>query len=307
MRHIFTALLLSLFSCTSNLSNNESASTTAAVDSTTIPDTTPHDSTHPIDSGIYIGLAGRLNETNEFYISAHHFDNHTEFNYDYADSIVYENEDEGVKRRRVPMDIAKSYYHTEGLDKVALYNEQHQFQGTYKLKRAELIEDPLFSEVGLVYDAPASMKSQDAGFFYVIPDGAQQHLIEGFSSDELTEEDALFTTEKVLMLLKLDTSLNWTAYHHIVRPQEIIYTTLSFAQQSYLIETRDDTSTIVDRLTDGYHFGNFLPVPLEVNGRPVLLMTYGNPEGDDHGDYTAAFDGKEFKGMAYGRVNLKAR
>lgn len=297
MRYL-TLIILCLTCCT-----KPSQEWTTTSDST--PQPTPQANTPPLsDTAIFVGLAGRLNETNEFYITAHHFDNNTEFNHDYADSVVYENEDEGVKRRRVPMEMVKKYFHIEGLERVRLYNERHNHLGTYKLKRVEMIEDPLFTEFGLVYDAPASVKNAGVGFFYVIPDGAQHHIVKQFESDLLTQEDALYATENILKQLKLDTTLNWTAYHRIVRPSEVTYSTLSFAQQSYLIETRGGTSTIVGEYTDGYHFGDFLPAPLLVNDRPVLLMTWGNPEGDDRGDHAMAFDGKEFKGVAYGRVRV---
>jgi hypothetical protein len=63
---------------------------------------------------------------------------------------------------------------------------------------------------------------------------------------------------------------------------------------------------ILNEEKDNFHYLNILPVPIQVNGKPLLLISAGYPSSDVLWDYLAAFDGAAYQAMDYNRIHSKA-
>jgi hypothetical protein len=294
MRYLFFVLAFALLSC-SKSSTSENTSDTTQIALSTI------DETKMNSPAVYVGFAGYLEETKEFYVSLYFKDIGDKVTPgDFGDSTIYD-DGEGYFRKWIPLDKAREHFVLDGLDKLRLYNADHQLIGTASLLRVEYVEDMITSEYVAIYKF-AHEHSDRYAPYYAVSDHAGDAFQKDFSSQEINDP-AL--NASIIENLKLDTANLWVMNHYRTKPSEKIYSTVNFGNQAFIVETANDQSTIMETMTDGYHFGLAFPVPIIVKGKPILLVTFHNPEGDDSGDYVTAYDGKEYKGVENGRVGVE--
>ena len=72
---------------------------------------------------------------------------------------------------------------------------------------------------------------------------------------------------------------------------------------SYLTVAQGDSISVLNDESNNFHFLNILPVPVSMNGKPLLLITAGYPSSDVLWDYLAGFDGSRYQAIDYNRVN----
>jgi hypothetical protein len=301
MRFPFLFLFFAFASCSKPASQSEVASnttdTTTAVATSSADQVVAHE--HPLPpEGIFVGLAKFLKETNEFYVTVYHVDNHTELNLNEFDSVVFE--DQGYVRKTLPMATARKYFYLNGMNKLRVYNDAHGYLYSFPLKRIEMISTEISTEYGAVYDAPPSMMIED-GSFYCVTEGAERNFIEDFATQRPTDQQL---AREIITKLKLDSSRQWVINHCLSMPSGILLSTLSAEGESLLVQSDTDVPVILSRMNDGYQFGEILQLPLLFNDKPLLIVHYFLPDSDDYGDYVMKFTGERYEGVPYSRIKL---
>jgi hypothetical protein len=294
MRYLFFVLAFALLSCSKSSTSENTSDTTqialSAIDETKIN-----------SPAVYVGFAGYLEETKEFYVSLYFKDiNDKVTPGDFGDSTIYHDGD-GYFRKWIPLDKAREHFVLDGLEKLRLYNADHQFIGTASLLRVEYVEDMITSEYVAIYKF-AHVHSDRYAPYYAVSDHADDAFQKDFSSQEINDPalNAL-----IIENLKLDTASLWVMSHQRTKPSGRIYSTVNFDMQALIVETHNDQSTIMETVTDGYHFGIARPIPIMIKGKPILLVTYYFPYSEDSGDYLMTFDGSKFESVKYSRVELE--
>jgi hypothetical protein len=295
MRFTFFVIALGFLSCSKPSTSSETTTDSKQTVTPTIAEAKNNTS-----AAVYVGFANYFEETKEFYVSLYYRGEERVESYGLVDSVVYDDGD-AYFRKSIPMDKAQEHFYLEGLDTLRLYNADHQFLGTASLQRVEYVEAVTSSQYVAVYKF-AHAYSDRYGPYYAVSDHIGAALQKDFSSQEIKD---LALNALILENLKLDTANLWVMSHRRTKPSGRIYSTVNFGMQAFIVETHNDKSIIMDTMTDGYHFGLSVPVPIMVNGGPILLVTYFNPEGDDSGDYLMQFNGVKFEGAKYGRVEVK--
>ena len=75
--------------------------------------------------------------------------------------------------------------------------------------------------------------------------------------------------------------------------------------ESYLTISEKDRTQILNEEIDNYHYLNILPVPVQMNGKPLLLISAGYPSSDVIWDYLAGYDGLRYEALDFNRIHLK--
>jgi hypothetical protein len=60
---------------------------------------------------------------------------------------------------------------------------------------------------------------------------------------------------------------------------------------------------ILNEEVDNYQYLNILPVPINMNGKPLMLISAGYPSSDVIWDYLAGFNGERYEAVDYNRVH----
>jgi hypothetical protein len=99
-------------------------------------------------------------------------------------------------------------------------------------------------------------------------------------------------------------------HYRITSPETTYSINSSYSEESdegnsYLTILDDNTVRIVNEAEDDSRYLNILPVPVMVNGKPLLLISAGYPSSDVLWDYLAAFDGQRYEEVRFNRVHLK--
>jgi hypothetical protein len=284
MRYLVLIIVLAFVSCSkpSTTENKTAGDTTNQISAAPVVET-------KIDSsGVYVGFANYFEETKEFYVSLYFADPNDEIsNSDFGDSIVFKDGD-GYLRKFIPMPLARKHFILHGLDTLRLYNVDHQHLGTANLLRVEYVEEMITTQYVAVYKF-AHAYNDRYGPYYAISDRVGEKVEKDFSTIKLIDGALNAIVIGNLNLYRAD-------------PSGRIYSTVNFGDQALIVETFNDDSKIMATETDGYHYGIALPIPIMLKGKPILLVSYHQSEGDASGDYVMAFSGDKFEAVKGARV-----
>lgn len=270
----------------------------------------PDDITQLPDSSFYIGYVDYFPETREFYTNLYYRKGHEypdeELLESRLDSVIVLDDDWG--RERLPMDEAKKMLVLSGLDTISIYNRQNRFVCNAALVRVEYLWNGLESFFIGVFRPDAKILQQTEEL-YGISAGHNRLFRKSFDCREVRDEALnLDLIEK----LHLDPSLNWEMRHFRMKPENRIFSLISFYSmdsnegQSYITSFENDEVKILNREVNNYHFLNILPLPIEAHGKPLLLVTAGYPSSDVLWDFLAEFDGAGYEAIDYNRVDANA-
>lgn len=268
----------------------------AETEASTVPPE-PHKATG--ESSPYVGEIDAFEETHEYYTTVYYrSDDSTADNYDYlaakADSVIYEGDE--MRRKRIPFDVAEEYFNITGLEKISVYsNGKHISEA--ELVRVELLEGMIESQFIAVF------KPLDPSLF-------NPQVSYCISSGELTArrinaiwqsiEDSVFTKD-LLRNLRLEPK-PWNVIHIRTAPDNTTYSGVTYQFKAFLIETSNGQSTILKEIKEDYYIGAILPVHLEINGKPVLLLHMGVNETDMVWTSLAVFSGKTYEFLEGNRL-----
>lgn len=96
-----------------------------------------------------------------------------------------------------------------------------------------------------------------------------------------------------------------------MKPYNSTYSLFAFSQEngetvSYLTELKDGNLRVLYKLREEYAFYGILPVPVEIKGKPVLLLHIILLESDAVDDYVVAtYDGAEYRLLENYRIKLE--
>lgn len=261
------------------------------------------------DSTFYVGYVDYFPETREFYTALHYRDGHEYPDEDLLesklDSVIIWEEDWG--RERLPMKEARRILMMAGLDTLLVFNSSHEQICRCPLSRVEYLWNGLESYFIAVF-------SSDGTF------AAQTEQLYGISGHFPLRERVLFTSEEfhepryneyVQKELNISKAVPWEMRHYRLTPQGFTYSIISAYSmehneaRSYLAYNSNGKTEVLNEEIDNFQFLNILPVPISVNGRPLLLISAGYPSSDVIWDYLAGFDGSRYEAIQYNRIHMK--
>lgn len=257
----------------------------------------------PEDSSLFISHIMTFPETSEFYVPLYYLESHWEDTpYEYLstqlDSLIYKNDEEGISRSRLPFNIAKEYFMLSGLSRISVYNKAGDLITDARLVRIEYLEDIIESEFIAVFKPMIpSWYTEDVAYcFSATPNN---YKLINPSVKEI--KDASLTTE-LFKRFEIDSSKVWITQHLQFFQYNSIYSIIALDRGSYLIETSESKSTILYETRDDYSVMEVSPVHIEINNKPVLLITEGKNETDMIWTALAVYSPKGYEVMSGSRI-----
>jgi len=262
------------------------------------------------DSTLYIGYVDYFPETSEFFTALFFKDGFEEPDEEVLasklDSLVFSEED--WSRERLPMSEARRMLVLSGLDTIFIFNRRHQLVSKATLSRVEYLWDGMEGYFIGVFNGDKKFSAQTEELY-----GVSSHYLPlktaAFACEEIEDEKL---NNKLLGSLHIDPFSTWDMRHFKVNPDKATYSIVSTYKlnseegQSYLTELKNNEVKILGQQTNDYHFLNILPLPMQVNNQPLLLISAGYPSSDFLWDYLAAFDGSSYQPLDYNRIHPKS-
>lgn len=261
------------------------------------------------DSTFFIGYVDYFPETQEFYTALFYQEGHEYPDEDLLesklDSVILFDDDWG--RERLPMEEAQRLLVLSGLDAVSIYNRRNELICKTSLTRVEYLWNGLESYFIAVFRSDGKFYEQTEEL-YGISSNYSSLFQPGFTSEEI-KDDKL--NEYLLRKLNMSRAVEWDMRHYQLAPPETMYSIISSSSvesgdaRSYLTAVENNEIKMLNEEIDNFNFLNILPVPIQINGKPLLLISAGYPSSDVIWDYLAAFDGRKYEAIDYNRVPIK--
>jgi hypothetical protein len=291
---------LLLFTCSARETTVTTAVDSVAVDTTFSMNADAHIGiSTSMDSTVFFGVAGYFKETKEFYVPLYYrqeSDNYVDS--EQLDSTI--SEKDGKVRKRLPLKDARKEFYLEEMERLQLFDSDHRLIGNLALSRVEYVENVESAQFVAVYGGMKTEFEEDK-FRYVISANFKYTPQENFGVEEIDDQDL---NKNILQHLSLYNSGLWVMHHLQILPDSLIYSTVSNDTSSMLVETFDNSSSILQEGGDDFYFGNITPLPIKVHGKPLILVDYYVPETDITGNFVSAFNGTTYEGMSYNRIPL---
>lgn len=261
------------------------------------------------DSTYYIGYVDYFPETREFYTTLFHREGQEYPDEDLLesklDSVIVYDDDWG--RERLPLEDAQELLVLDGLDTLAIFNRAHQSICHCPLTRVEYVWNGIESYFIAVFKANEDFPGQTEEL-YGISENLPEKYLTMFSAEELKDETF---DQFLLRKMEVPQAGHWDMRHYKITPPEAMYSVLSSwspdgnETHSYLTFFEKNKVSILNEEVDNFHYLNILPVPVYMNGKPLLLVSAGYPSSDILWDYLAAYDGTRYEAIEYNRIHLK--
>lgn len=244
------------------------------------------------DSSLYVGEIFMFRETGELYTSVYFleelvsdevFDDLNTL----ADSLIYE--DQEIRRRRIPISIARQYFSLWALDTLSVYKNGHRV-GDAKFVRVEYLDDVIESRFIAVFKPLGSFTVAEEPD-YGISKGKHPYRTIPVTHEEIKDEQL---TKNLIEIFVPDTVRVWDVSHTHIMPYHSIYSVISMQSRLLLVETHEGQSRILKDLKEDFFISDLQPLHLESNGKPILLLTMGLNETDMMWHSVAVFSGEEF-------------
>jgi len=207
----------------------------------------------------------------------------------HLDSVVFD--DMETRRQRLPMDKARVFLDLELLDSISIFNYLHELKSMARLQRVEYLDANITGGFVAVFDTP----------------GLKEWELYGISGTSVFVED--FVT-KNLLDSKLDeyltmsvnperkniydvTHIELTNYNKIISSYS--FGNYTDTHTSMLLETGPGVYDTLFELSDEYAIMGIVPVEIQVNKYPILLVQFAKPETDIIWYSPAVFDGTEYQ------------
>jgi hypothetical protein len=265
--------------------------------------------TDAFDSSFFIGYVDYFPETEEFYTALFYREGHEYPDEDLLesklDSVIVLNDDWG--RERLPIEEAKRILVLSGLDSVSIYNRRNQLICKTSLTRVEYLWNGLESYFIAVFKSDGKFYEQTEEL-YGISSNYSSLFQPDFRSEEI--EDGKLN-EYLLRKLNISRAVEWDMRHYELTPPQTLYSIISSSSietneaRSYLTSVENNEIKMLNEEIDNFNFLNILPVPIQMNGKPLLLISAGYPSSDVIWDYLAAFDGSRYEALDCNRVQIK--
>lgn len=287
------------------LACSQKSPTENVLDSTvvnTVQDDSPQ---FPEDSSFFIGLVMPFPRTSEYYVPLYYLgsvkeEHPHEFLETKLDSLIDRNDEDGT-RRQLPLSIAKKYFRLSGLSRISIYNQRGDLVTDATLKRIEYLEGLIESEFVAVFTPMIpSWFTKDVAYCTTTAPDAYRFV---HVTTQEVENKAL--TKKLMAQLELDSAKVINVKHLQMQPYNRIYSAINLDKGSLLIETSGNESAVVLETNDDDAILEILPVHIEINQKPVLLITSGVHETDMVWTSLAVFTSTKYQRMDGSRVKIE--
>jgi hypothetical protein len=258
----------------------------------------------PLANTIYFGEMFYFPETDEFYTSAYFYPDLEEAQKESVssllDSTVYSDKDR--KRSRVPLPVALKTFMLEGLDSVFIYDTDHKFISKVALVRVEYFKNKIEDKFIAVYKGD-KLVSDPAEQYYCSSKAPKDLLISGFSYRTVNNESL---NDFLLYKLNAKKNLRWQIKNIEVLPYKSTYSVITSSEESFITELNGNQFTILKNMNGKYRIEDILPIPFEVNEKPLLLASLYIPGIEPRSTSLAVFtDIGEYRILSYNRLNIK--
>lgn len=259
------------------------------------------------DSTVYVGYVDYFPETREFYTALFYRDGHEYPDEDLLesklDSVIVFEDDWG--RERLPMKEAHELLVLTGLDTLLVFDRENKLVCTCPLNRVEYLWNGLESNFIAVFQADKDFGPQ-TGELYGVSASFPRERFEQLSSQEIRDANL---NSYMIKALNINRTHDWHMRHYRIDPAQATYSIISSSTESgeslsYLAISDNEKAEILNKEEENYQYLNILPVPIFMNGKPLLLISAGYPSSDVLWDYLAGFDGKSYEAIEYNRVPL---
>lgn len=256
---------------------------------------------HP-DSTFFIGFVRYFPETKEFYISLYY--RADEVADDGAldqllDSTVFE--DAETTRKRLPLTAAEKWFVTEDIHKLFIYNNLHEPVTAASLVRIEKLDGPVESEFIAVYKPETVAGVQENMGYYGITSKDHGYQVMPGSIREVKEPEL---DRAVIQHLNMGTQ-ELTISHYKILPENSVYSAVSSERESYITELKGSDFKVLAERHDDTFFAGILPLPIQVNEKPLLLVEAAVQESDVAWSYLAVFQDSAYVPANRGRMRIK--
>lgn len=261
------------------------------------------------DSTFYVGYVDYFPETREFYTALSHREGHEYPDEDLLegslDSVIISEEDWG--RERLPMEEAQRMLMLSGLDTLTVFNRRHEQVCRCPLTRVEYLWNGLESYFIAVFKSDLKSFEQTEELYGISGHFPLKSRIL-FSAEELADEKY---NDYVKKELQFSSAFQWDMRHYHIEPHRSVYSVISSYSpgtgdvMSYLALQENGAVHILNEELNNFQYLNILPVPIHMNGRPLLLISAGYPSSDVLWDYLAGFDGTRYEAIDHNRIHLK--
>lgn len=262
------------------------------------------------DSTFYIGYVDYFPETREFYTALFHRE---EYEYPDAellegrlDSVIVLEDDWG--RERLPMEDARALLMMSGLDTLTVFNRRHEQICHCPLKRVEYLWNGMESYFIAVFGSDRHYFEQTEELYGISGNFPMQKR-SLFSAEELADEGY---NERLRKKLQFSANRQWEMRHYRIDLHKSVYSVISSyspatsEMMSYLTLHENERVQILNEEVNNFQYLNILPVPIIMNGRPLLLISAGYPSTDVLWDFLAGFDGTRYEPIGYNRIHLNS-
>jgi hypothetical protein len=259
------------------------------------------------DSTFYIGYVDYFPDTREFYTNVYYRKNREypdeEFLESRLDSVIVSQDD--WDRERLPIEEARKVLVLSGLDTLFIYDRSHTLVSTARFRRVEYLWNGMESFFIAVFEPDAGFTGQ-TGELYGI---SASYTSLGVPVSVAGEFEDRKLNDQLMTKMKLDRALHWEMRHFRTGARgKILSIVSSYAiesneGQSYLTSSSGNEVHILNEEVNNFHYLNILPLPIAVNGAPLLLISAGYPSSDVLWDYLAGFDGSTYQAIEYNRID----
>lgn len=244
-------------------------------------------------------------ETGELYTSLYF---NKEYGYDsiesimeHFDSLVFQ--DDENRRQRIPIEKAKKYFNMSLLDSLYIFNLSPKLLTTAPLVRVEFLEGLIEDEFIAVFKPRENIEEKD--LFGI---GGINHFFNEIGSAPLKGERF---TDIIKSNLNVKPKYEWRTTNLRIRPYNSILSTYSFSNEdeeniTYIFEIKDDKAEILSHLSAEFIIWDLYPAPIQVNGKPVLLLHLVVPETDMSWHSPAVFDGLKYEIATNSRIKVRS-
>ena len=302
-------LLLIITSCTqrgrpvedkSDLSVSSQPSAGAEDDTADAPESNDDLRYHP-DSTFYIGFVNYFPETKEFYTSLYYRADEVDDGDaldQLLDSTIYE--DAETTRKRLPMTVARKWFVTDDIHKLYVYNSLHELVTAASLVRIEKLDGVIESEFIAVYK-PEAFIAEDQASYYGITSKDHGYQVMPVSIREVKDPEL---DQSIIQHLKPGTQ-EFSISHYKILPGNVVYSAVSSERESYITELKASNFKILAERHDDTFFSGILPLPIQVNERPLLLVDEAVQESDVAWSYLAVFEDSTYVPVTRGRMRIR--
>ncbi|HEY3430262.1 MAG TPA: hypothetical protein VGK39_06265, partial [Cyclobacteriaceae bacterium] len=84
-----------------------------------------------------------------------------------------------------------------------------------------------------------------------------------------------------------------------------IWSAIALDRGTYLIETTENDTKVLFHSTEDFGMLELMPLPIEINGKPALIATFGVNETDMIWNSLLVFNSNEYEVVESSRVSVK--